>query len=262
MDTALDTGTPGIRPFVPAHCGGWPFLDHEHDPRRLLTAVACVRFARRDGPLPAPTAQDLAAVLTPAEALRIRALDLPKPLPAGTLIPHRQAQVDQTVRLIAELIPDWAPLLSALPLVYVPMPAGRASVSASCFAWPQHVLLADAAFTSPAVLAEQTLHETFHQWLYLCEELASLHHPGCTRRITLPSGTSGRSLAELLGAAHVTVGLARMWPLLDVPAHVRDQRLERLDAYRRGCLRLIGHARPCLTDHGHALADRILEASA
>ncbi|MFJ4623634.1 aKG-HExxH-type peptide beta-hydroxylase [Streptomyces sp. NPDC088812] len=246
---------------MPGHCGGWPFLDDEHAPQRLLTAVACVRLARRDGPHPAPRPDALAAVLTPGEALRIRALDLPRPLPAGTLAPHQRAAVSAAVDLIARLIPAWAPLLRSLPLTYLPMPAGRSSISASCFAWPQHILLSGAAFTDPAILAEQALHETCHQWLYLCEELAPLQQPGCTQRVTLPSGTSGRSPAELLGAAHVTRGLARLWPLLDVPGPVRDRRLAHLTAYTRGCLDLVAANRPFLTADGHALADRILEAT-
>ncbi|GGU37791.1 aKG-HExxH-type peptide beta-hydroxylase [Streptomyces violascens] len=256
MDTAPLTPL-----FVPAYCGGWPFLDDSLDTRRLLTAAAGTRVARRDGTHAAPTPHDLAAALAPAEAVRIRALDLPKPLPHGTLTPDQAQQVRQAVRLIAQLAPAWVPLLSALPLVYLPMPTGR-GISASSFAWPQHILLAAEAFDSQAVLAEQVLHETFHQWLYLCEELAALQHSGCTHRITLPSGTSGRSPAELLGAAHVTCGLARLWPLLDVPAPVRDQRLAHLAAYRHGCLALIDTVRPCLTEHGHALADKILEVPA
>ena len=256
MDTATDTV-----PFVPARCGGWPFLDDEHAPKKLLTAVACVRLARRDGPRPSPSPEELADVLEPGEALRIRSLDLPRPLPTGALTAQQRAAIPTTVELIARLVPPWAPLLRALPLTYLPMPAGRGSVSASCFAWPQHILLADAAFDDPAVLAEQTLHETFHQWLYLCEELTPLQQPGCTQRVTLPSGTSGRSPAELLGAAHVTCGLARLWPLLDVPPHVRDRRLTHLATYIDGCRDLITDNRPYFTADGHALADRILEAT-
>lgn len=240
------------------YCGGWPFLDDGFDTRRLLTATAGARVARRDGTRSSPTPQDLASVLTPAEAVRIRALDLPKPLPGGALTADQAQQVHQTVRLIGQLVPAWAPLLF-VPLVYLPMPAGRGSISASCFAWPQHILLATDAFDGRAVLAEQVLHETFHQWLYLCEELAALQHPGCVHQITLPSGTGGRSPAELLGAAHVTCGLARLWPLLDVPATVCDRRLAHLSAYRSGCLALLETVRPCLTEHGHSLADRILE---
>ncbi|MFI0813817.1 aKG-HExxH-type peptide beta-hydroxylase [Streptomyces echinatus] len=256
----MDTATHTV-PFVPAHCGGWPFLDDDHAPQRLLTAVACVRLARRDGPHAAGRPDDLAAVLDPGEALRIRALDLPRPLPTGTLTTEQLAAIPAAVDIIAHLIPAWAPLLRALPLTYLPMLAGRASVSASCFAWPQHILFSDAAFDDPAVLAEQTLHETFHQWLYLCEELTPLQQPGCTHRVTLPSGTSGRSPAELLGAAHVTCGLARLWPLLDVPGPVRDRRLGHLVAYTGGCLDLIADNRPYFTADGHALADRILEAT-
>ncbi|MFI6277892.1 aKG-HExxH-type peptide beta-hydroxylase [Streptomyces sp. NPDC050988] len=256
----MDTATHTV-PFVPAQCGGWPFLDDDHAPQRLLTAAACVRLARRDGPHPVPHPDDLATVLDPGEALRIRALDLPRPLPTGTLTPQQQAAIRATVDVIAHLVPLWAPLLMALPLTYLPMPAGRASVSASCFAWPQHILFADTAFDDPAVLAEQTLHETFHQWLYLCEELTPLQQPCCTQRVTLPSGTSGRSPAELLGAAHVTCGLARLWPLLDVPGPVRDRRLSHLAAYTRGCRGLIADNRPYFTADGHALADRILEAT-
>ncbi|MET7487662.1 HEXXH motif-containing putative peptide modification protein [Streptomyces sp. NPDC005538] len=256
----MDTATHTV-PFVPAHFGGWPFLDDDHAPQRILTAVACVRLARRDGPHPTPRPDDLAAVLDPGEALRIRALDLPRPLPAGTLTPEQQTAIRATVDIIAHVIPPWAPLLRALPLTYLPMPAGRAGVSASCFAWPQHILFAEAAFDDPAVLAEQTLHETFHQWLYLCEELTPLQQPGCTQRVTLPSGTSNRSPAELLGAAHVTCGLARLWPLLDVPRPVRDRRLAHLSAYTRSCRDLIADNRPYFTADGHALADRILEAT-
>jgi HEXXH motif-containing protein len=223
--------------------------------------VACVRLARRDGPRSTSRPEDLAAVLDPREALRIRSLDLPRPLPPGTLTDQQLAAIPATVELIARLVPAWAPLLRALPFTYLPMPAGRSSVSASCFAWPQHILLSDAAFDDPAILAEQILHETFHQWLYMCEELRPLQQPDCTQRVTLPSGTRGRSPAELLGAAHVTCGLARLWPLLDVPTRARDRRLAHLTAYTGGCRDLIAASRPYFTADGHALADRILEAT-
>lgn len=247
---------------MPEHCGGWPFLDLNHMPQRLLTLVACVRITRRDGSCAAPTCEDLAAVLAPDRALRIRALDLPKPLPGGALTARRQQEIRTTVNHLAALLPQWEPLLRALPLTYLPMPPDRPrSISASCFAWPQYILLAEPAFASRAVLAEQLLHETCHQWLYLCEELAPLQHPGCTHRITLPSGTGDRSPAELLGAAHVAHGLHRLWPRLDIPTSIRERRLDHLASYTSGCRTLISAARPCLTPHGHALADRILETT-
>ncbi|KOG64001.1 hypothetical protein ADK76_10800 [Streptomyces griseoflavus] len=250
------------RTFVSTQLGGWPFLDDRHAPQRLLTAVACVRLTRRDGPSPAPPLEALAAVLAPAEALRIRALDLPQPPPTGRLCPTRHRAVHDALRLIAELVPAWSTLLNTLPVTYLPLPAAHAGSSASCFAWPQHILLADRAFTSSAILAEQVLHELCHQWLYLCEELVPVQRPGSLPRFTLPSGTAGRSPAEVLGAAHVTCALARLWPRLAVPAPVRDRRLARLDAYQRGCRALLTDTRPYLTTHGHALADRLLERSA
>ena len=106
MDTATDTV-----PFVPAHCGGWPFLDDEHAPKKLLTAVACVRLARRDGPRPSPSPGELAGVLEPGEALRIRSLDLPRPLPTGTITAQQRAAIPTTVELIGRLVPPWTALL-------------------------------------------------------------------------------------------------------------------------------------------------------
>lgn len=158
--------------------------------------------------------------------------------------------------------PGWAPLLSALPVRYVSMPAERRGISASSFAWPQHVLLSGRAFATMPVLAEQVLHEHFHQWLYLCEELAALHHDGCTDRFTLPSGTGNRSPGEVLGATHVATGLQRLWQHLDVPPSVRTRRLDDLAGYLSGCRALLDEIRPCLTADGHALAERLLEASA
>ncbi|KOT64390.1 MULTISPECIES: aKG-HExxH-type peptide beta-hydroxylase [Streptomyces] len=250
------------RPFVPAQLGGWPFLDDGHIPRRLLTAVACVRLARRDGPSPAPAPQELAAVLAPDEALRIRALDLSQPPPCGDLAPARHDAIGEALHQIAERVPAWAVLLTALPVAYLPLPADRTGISASCFAWPQHVLLSERAFAHPAVLAEQILHELCHQWLYLCQELIPLQRPGPLPRITLPSGTGGRSPAELLGAAHVTCALTRLWPWLEVAAPLRDERLAQLRTYLRGCRSLLSAARPHLNEHGHALADRIQEMPA
>jgi hypothetical protein len=62
------------------------------------------------------------------------------------------------------------------------------AVSASSYRWPQHVLLADAAFTSARELREQLVHELCHQWLYLMEELWALNAQGADL-IVLPSGT-------------------------------------------------------------------------
>jgi len=66
-------------------------------------------------------------------------------------------------------------------------------------------------------------------------------------------------VSELLGALHVTVNLYALWQVLDVPESKRVERIERLIAYGKGCLRLVVAHTEYLTAIGHDLADRLQE---
>lgn len=235
--------------------GGWPFLDPSLNESALLTAVACVRWHRWRGKDGRPFSSELQDVLQPGLAAEIRKLDLTVNLPSEPLPIERLGRVVETVSALACRHPEWRLLLS-LPVEYRTLP-GRGSISASSFALPQHIHLADAAFETDAVLAEQITHEFCHQWLYLIEEFAPLQHRNCRRRVTLPSGTGNRTVSELLGALHVTAALRRIWGAMPVPEEIREARLCHLEGYVAGCLELAEKARTCMSDCGSLLAERL-----
>lgn len=239
--------------------GGFPFLDPEFAPGRLLTAAACCRWTRAHPHTAAtPTRNELTAVLQPERARQIRRLDLHLDLPHGDLTEGQHHQVAQTRAAIVRWLPDWAPLIE-LPLRFHALIHSEA-ISASVFAWPQHIFLADSAFASPTTLAEQITHETSHQWLYLIEELWPLQRTDATRiRVTLPSGTPGRSPAELLGASHVAVNLRRLWTHMPTSATRRRDRLAHLHDYGSACAHLLADVRDALTADGQALARRLTQ---
>ncbi|MFJ2087542.1 aKG-HExxH-type peptide beta-hydroxylase [Micromonospora chokoriensis] len=244
---------PLSRSRVVEEFAGFPFLDINFRAGRLLTAVACTRWARAHGLDQAPEAAQLQSTLQPAEARRIRALDLALDLPTEDLTSEQQERAAGCLARTRELIPEWAPLLS-IPVRLHQLVHSEA-VSASVFAWPQYVFLGEAAFSSDANLTEQLVHEHSHQWLYFIEELWPL--AAGEDRWVLPSGTAHRSTSELLGAVHVVVNLHRLWQRTDVDSHTRERRLLDLAAYGRDCLPLLAAARPGLTSEGAALADRL-----
>ncbi|WP_206606884.1 MULTISPECIES: HEXXH motif-containing putative peptide modification protein, partial [unclassified Streptomyces] len=127
------------------------------------------------------------------------------------------------------------------------------AISASSFAWPQHVFLSPEAFTSPEQLAEQITHEMCHCWLYLMEEVAPVQ-TASERVFRLPSGTSQRDAAEVLGALHVAVTLQILWGAIDAPTSLRQTRIDDLRSYAEGCIALLkGEAHRMLTAGGKSL---------
>ena len=124
------------------------------------------------------------AWLAPARAYMLRAT---QPIPAEPLSPGRQQMIKDVLAETAADIPAWKQLLF-LPVRYALLKTRNGAISASSRAWPQHILLADAAFSSAAELREQTLHELTHQWLYLIQEVWRLQAENVAT-FTLPSGT-------------------------------------------------------------------------
>jgi len=231
---------------------GLPFLDDSFAARRLLAMTAAARHGTACERQIATGigAADAAEWLAPARAVLLVASSAA--MPALPLATSRVAQVRTVLGELAVLMPAWADLL-ALPVRYAHLHPARGAISASSRDWPQHVLLADEAFTSPRELREQLVHELAHQWLYLIEDLWPLELPRAPV-LTLPSGTAGRRPAEVVGAAHVAAALVRLYTIDSNP-----QRAAGLTAYGTGCVELAGTS-PGLTEAGITITQRLKEA--
>lgn len=239
-----------------ADLGGLPFLDDGFAFRRLLAITAAVRYAaaRQRGLAAGTSGADAEAWLGPAQAAALAASTTS--MPAQPLTAARSHQVSAALADLAARMPTWRPLL-ALPVDYAGLCPANGAISASSRDWPQHVLLADEAFTTGRELAEQVLHELAHQWLYLIEDIWPLQQPGAAR-LTLPSGTRDRSPAEVLGAAHVAAVLIRQYRQ-DATTWASD-RIRTLTAYGGGCLELASTASSDLTPAGTQITQRLKEA--
>ncbi|MBC6457093.1 aKG-HExxH-type peptide beta-hydroxylase [Actinomadura sp. HBU206391] len=229
---------------------GMPFLDDAFNWKRLLAAAAAVRHveAEHEGATGKVTSRNTEAWLTPA---RVHVLRNSPPMPAAPLTSTCRAMVDVELQAAAATIPAWDPLIQ-LPVRYALLTPDKGAISASSRAFPQHVLLAEAAFESGPVLREQLVHELAHQWLYMIQEVWALERAGA-EPVTLPSGTSGRSPSEVLGAAHVAATLIRMYR---TGGGAPPSRIDALSAYGIGCLNLL----TALTDTGLQIARRLKEA--
>ena len=247
------TGTALASPLV--EVGGMPFLDDDFADRRLLGAVAAVRHVagERAGLASGITEAEAEAWLAPARAFMLRATQR---IPAQPLAPDRLRMIQDVLEELAADVPAWGRLVQ-LPVRYASLVATSGAISASSRAWPQHILLADEAFSNPAELREQTLHELTHQWLYLIQEVWALQAPDAGT-FTLPSGTAGREPAEVLGAALVAATLLRLYRTS--PGRQPAERLGRLGAYGAGCLALLADRGEELSDAGRQIARRLKEA--
>jgi hypothetical protein len=234
--------------------GGMPFLDDGFVPGRLLALVMVLRRqeALRLG-LPVDEEAGLRAWLDPGTALLLHP-DRPA-MPEQDLSSSQQEQAAAVLGGLPRVVPAWEPLLQ-LPVRYRAYPR-TSSYSASIRSWPQHVFLADKAFIAPDQIRSQVVHENCHQWLYLIQEAWSLQTRN-ERDLTMPSGTSERSLEEVLGGAHVAAALIRMYQALDSDGE-RD-RIAYLTHYLAGCMDVIDHNSSGLTDAGRCIAARIQEA--
>lgn len=243
---------------APALAGldGLPFLDDAFAARRLLALIAAVRYAqaRRRGLATGTSPAQAGAWVGPARAYMLSTSATP--MPAQPLPPARRQQVTQTLTQITAVRPQWRALL-ALPVRYARLHPAQGAISASSRAWPQHVLLADEAFTTGRELAEQMLHELAHQWLYLIEDIWPLQRPGGPAA-TLPSGTRDRSPAEVLGAAHVAAVLVRFYR--QQPTDWAAPRIYVLTRYGSECLELAGTLSGHLTSEGTLIARHLKEA--
>ncbi|MFI9597876.1 aKG-HExxH-type peptide beta-hydroxylase [Nonomuraea sp. NPDC052265] len=236
---------------------GMPFLDDGFAARRLLAGAAAARHveAERQGrtsSIPG-TASGVEQWLAPARIVLLR--PSAQPIPAGPLSPGENRLIDDALRQILVAVPAWE-VLVRLPVRYALLHAEGGAISASSRAWPQHVLLAPEAFATPLELVEHLLHELSHQWLYLIQELWALDG-GHAERLTLPSGTAGRTPSEVLGAAHVAAVLTRLYRTTGGQA---ETRLTALRDYGLGCLNLLDSRVELLTPAGWQIARRLKEA--
>jgi hypothetical protein len=235
---------------------GVPFLDDTFRARRLLALTAAVRHctAGQRRIQTGITDHEVEAWLAPSRAYLLGAGH--GPMPALPLPPRYQEQVTGALAGITALMPAWEQL-TRLPVRYAALYPANGAISASSTAWPQHILLADDAFATGAELREQLVHELAHQWLYLIQAIWPLDIAGAPR-LTLPSGTRGRTPAEVIGAAHVAAALLRLYGT-DQTRQVA-MRTEGLSGYGTVCLELAGSAAADLTPTGILIAQRLKEA--
>lgn len=230
--------------------GGSPFANPGFTPQRLLAASSVVRG--REAENAGVTAERL-ELFDPITITRIRQHTLTQDIPAADPTAEQQEQITAALNLLRTNLPHFTPLLG-IPIRHRILQDSRA-ISASSFAWPQHVFLSPEAFTSLEQLAEQLTHEMCHCWLYLMEEVAPVQ-TASERVFRLPSGTSQRDTAEVLGALHVAVTLQILWAAIDVPISLRRTRSDDLRSYAEGCIALLkGEALRLLTAGGKSLTD-------
>ncbi|MFD8531546.1 hypothetical protein ACFV0L_29410 [Streptosporangium canum] len=233
-----------------AELGGYPFLDDSFAPGRLLALVLALRHQEAARLGLAGEIGDAGPIgwLDPGKAILLRP-DRPE-LEETELTAARQAEVAAVLQELRSAVPQWEPLLS-LPVRYRMHPPTGA-YSASIRAWPQHIFLARRAFTASDQIRSQVLHEMCHQWANLIQEAWELQ-TNEARDITMPSGTTGRSLSEVIGGAHVAAALIRLYRVIGG----EQERIVSLTAYHSGCLDLIGQRSSDLTDAGRSLAKRL-----
>ncbi|MFC9472698.1 HEXXH motif-containing putative peptide modification protein [Nocardia sp. NPDC056952] len=165
---------------------------------------------------------------------------------------EQSVQIEDAIAAAVAVEPSWAPYFE-LPVIFVQLPSDSRAISASAPHWPQHVMLAPAAFATLDELREQVVHEFCHQWLYLLEEVCPMEVADGSRDLTLPSGTTERSVREVIGAAHVGLALAVLYRDDDQPAQA-----EQLRDYAHGCLQVLEEqAADLLTEHAAEITQRM-----
>ncbi|MFI8977456.1 aKG-HExxH-type peptide beta-hydroxylase [Nocardia asteroides] len=170
------------------------------------------------------------------------------------LDPGQRAMVSAAIESATAVRPQWRAYFE-LPVRFLRLPDDSSAISASAPHWPQHIMLARAAFATTDELREQVVHEFCHQWMYLLEEVCPLERAGSGRDLILPSGTSERSPREILGAAHVGIALIDLYSQ-DPSARTH---IDALSSYAQGCLELADTIGDLLTDEGIQLARRMKE---
>lgn len=216
-----------------AICGGLPFVHDAFNANALFTAVAAVRQYRHQEAGGTPRLLE-AYVNDPSFAYQVsRAwMDPHGPIEAHSLLSTQQARFDRALAQVAEVCPEWSPLLG-LP-VTCGLLVSPAAISLTNPGIPQHAFFGPAAFSGSVDLADLVVHEWAHLWLAMGAELRPLHDSADPARFTLPSGSPGKHATGVLMAAHFAAASTRYHRRCGDQAFAR----ERL-AYLRGCLQTL-----------------------
>ena len=237
------------------HFAGWPFLDADFNATLFLASLACARrdHAMQMGPKYRHI-RSLNEVLSPEFALKIRHPSLPKPtIPHKAMGKQEVSFLKQAVVAIKKRRPEWTPLVD-LPVAYH-IALNPAVISCSCYAYPQQVFLGKRSFSSSDHLVEQVIHELCHTWTYLVEEFCPLYDCSHKTTYTLPSGTQGKNLGEVLGAAYVAATLT-IWNQTRPVGSESSKYTRYLVKYLDGCLEITRNSR-ILSATGRSLRRRL-----
>jgi hypothetical protein len=223
---------------------------------RLLGAVIAARIDA-SGKGFGEEITDPRLLLGPAVASNLRQRTCEPDLEFDDLSPRESDSVRTMVSAVTEWRPAWR-RLTGIPCRYRKL-IGSEAISASSFAWPQHVFLGDKAFLTEPILAEQLVHELAHCWLYFFEELADFQSVADSPTYTLPSGTSDRHISHVIGALHVSAAIYRLWTAMPVSVEARHARLVEIWEYHLGCRKLIEQARQYLSHAGRSVVTVICD---
>jgi hypothetical protein len=175
---------------------GLPFIDPGFEPKVLLTLVASLR-AKADGHgLPV-----LSAYLTPRNAAALYRKTVENAPEHPRCVSLNTSLTDELHKAIARIIakhPEWR-LLFVIPIEWRQLTTGQVSSTNPLI--PQHVYLGCQAFRQALQLEETIVHEMSHVWCSLLAEIIDFQTKEASHDLTLPSGTTGKSVRGVLLAA-------------------------------------------------------------
>ncbi|MFI9275747.1 hypothetical protein ACIGXM_34360 [Kitasatospora sp. NPDC052896] len=244
------------QPGLLAIVGGIPFIDTSVQTPLLLTLAAEVR--RRAEPEAFPALADYLDPENAAEIFR-RQSRVEVPIVASSdLSDDALSRIRCAVDDIVDTVPAWRALFG-IPVRYRLVSEGQFRSSSNLLI-PQTIFLGEAAFATGGILRETLIHEQAHTWLNFLAELSDLQHGSPEGKLTLPSGTTGKTPRGVLYAAHFAASAVVYYSEQKFAGKPVSERLNYLVSYLAGCLNTITDSRN-LTALGEAVRDRLGEFS-
>ena len=211
--------------------GGLPFLDIEFNSMQVLSGVAVKRAS-----LSSPIGKSLESVIDPKQARAVyeeKVIQMQLKFPLLPLSEKDTQCVQKQIQRILSAVPSWRELYS-LPVEYFNLIDDR--VSSTCVLIPQSVFVGHSAFLHQDTLVEAIIHEMAHVWMNLLREIGNFERETKLELYKLPSGTSGKSAAGVLIAAHFAFTATIYYSRLHQQTNSQIERLKYLLAYGSDCI--------------------------
>ncbi len=233
--------------------GGLPFVDEGFQPRKLVTAVTCLR--RNIDPGLYASLVDYLKPTNAFELYRKRAKSQPEPYPSIPLASSETLLVQSAIQNVNSLLPQWNDHF-LVPIEYRKTLTEHLSVTSTLI--PQHILLGERAFVDPILLQETLVHEMSHVWCGFIAEIFDFQTKDCPNNYVLPSGTKSKNvrgvlLAALFAAAVITF-YAKLYARTTVATH--QKRGQYFRSYLLSCLDMVDGS-PYATQMGREINGRL-----